>query len=292
MKDYYQILGIKPNASIAEIKTAYRKLSKKFHPDLNDGDKYFEEMFKEILGAYETLSNENKRKIYDKKHNPTSAPPYEREVKVEDDINYNQEFNSKSNTNSNPNSSAQKPEENPKKKKSYSIFGIIIMISITAFFHAFNKYKQNHRANIYQTESSVTPIQSDTLTSENFISKTESISSKKQSNKTALNLLYGKWSGKAFQPDVNEFWDLKLSCNKKKKTFTILYPKLECGGNWRISDYTYDKIYFEEEITFGVNNCTNGGKVVLEVIDDNTLKFYYYNPDSYTANADGLLKRE
>jgi len=64
MKDYYYILGLKPNANLQEIKTAYRKLSKKFHPDVNNGDPFFTERFKEIQEAYETLSNTNKRKRY------------------------------------------------------------------------------------------------------------------------------------------------------------------------------------------------------------------------------------
>ena len=65
MKDYYYILGIKPNASTDEIKRAYRKLSQKFHPDKNDGDKFFEERFKEINESHETLIDPERRKIYD-----------------------------------------------------------------------------------------------------------------------------------------------------------------------------------------------------------------------------------
>lgn len=66
MKDYYYILGLKKEASIEEIKKAYRKLSLKFHPDKNDGDEFFSERFKEIQEAYETLSNSSKRIQYDK----------------------------------------------------------------------------------------------------------------------------------------------------------------------------------------------------------------------------------
>lgn len=56
MTDYYKILGLKPDASLEDIKTAYRKLSKKFHPDFNENDKFFEERFLEIQEAYENLS--------------------------------------------------------------------------------------------------------------------------------------------------------------------------------------------------------------------------------------------
>ena len=66
MKNYYHILGLSPNADLEEIKTAYRKLSKKFHPDVNNQDKYFEEMFKEIQEAYETLTDSDKRRTYDR----------------------------------------------------------------------------------------------------------------------------------------------------------------------------------------------------------------------------------
>tara|TARA_R110001592_G_scaffold121046_3_gene326062 strand:+ start:1805 stop:2161 length:357 start_codon:yes stop_codon:yes gene_type:complete len=59
-KDYYYILGLKKGATLEEIKQAYRKLSKKFHPDLNPNDKYFEDRFKDIQEAYEYLSKNTK----------------------------------------------------------------------------------------------------------------------------------------------------------------------------------------------------------------------------------------
>jgi curved DNA-binding protein CbpA len=66
MKDYYYILGVKNTASADEIKTAYRKLSLKFHPDKNNGDKFFEERFKEIQEAYDILSSSDKRRHFDR----------------------------------------------------------------------------------------------------------------------------------------------------------------------------------------------------------------------------------
>jgi len=65
MKDFYYILGTDTNCSYIEIKEAYRKLSKKFHPDLNQNDRYFESRFREIQEAYEVLNDPFKRGQYD-----------------------------------------------------------------------------------------------------------------------------------------------------------------------------------------------------------------------------------
>jgi molecular chaperone DnaJ len=64
-KDYYGILGIKKGASSEEIRKAFRKLARKYHPDVNPNDKRAEEKFKEISEANDILSDEKKRKIYD-----------------------------------------------------------------------------------------------------------------------------------------------------------------------------------------------------------------------------------
>lgn len=64
--DYYKIIGVDSTASQDEIKKAYRKLARKFHPDLNPNDKVAEAKFKQINEAYEVLGNEENRKKYDK----------------------------------------------------------------------------------------------------------------------------------------------------------------------------------------------------------------------------------
>ena len=64
-EDYYSILGVKKDASTDQIKKAYRKLARKYHPDVNPGNKEAEEKFKEVSRAHEVLSDPEKRKIYD-----------------------------------------------------------------------------------------------------------------------------------------------------------------------------------------------------------------------------------
>jgi molecular chaperone DnaJ len=64
-KDFYNVLGVNKNATQDDIKKAYRKLARKWHPDINPGDKKAEQKFKEISSAYEWLGKEEKRKLYD-----------------------------------------------------------------------------------------------------------------------------------------------------------------------------------------------------------------------------------
>ncbi len=63
--DYYKILGVSRTASAEEIKKAFRKLARKHHPDMNPGDKAAEEKFKQLNAAFEVLSDEKKRRLYD-----------------------------------------------------------------------------------------------------------------------------------------------------------------------------------------------------------------------------------
>ena len=65
-KDFYEILGVKKETSHEEIKKAYRKLARKWHPDITPGNKEAEQKFKDISAAYDCLGNEEKRikKVY------------------------------------------------------------------------------------------------------------------------------------------------------------------------------------------------------------------------------------
>ena len=65
-QDYYEILGIKRDAKPEEIKKAYRRLARKYHPDVNPGDKAAEERFKLMSEAHDVLSDPKKRSVYDR----------------------------------------------------------------------------------------------------------------------------------------------------------------------------------------------------------------------------------
>ena len=88
-RDYYEVLGLNRNATENEIRSAYRKLARKYHPDVNPKDKSAEEKFKEVNEAYEVLSDSEKRKRYDQLGQNWKAgqdfrpPPGWREANVE-----------------------------------------------------------------------------------------------------------------------------------------------------------------------------------------------------------------
>src|SRR5262249_1648318 len=92
-QDYYELLGVPRKASAKDIRTAFRKLARKYHPDLKPGDKSAEEKFKQLQEAYDVLSDSKKRAMYDQygfysEHAPPGGPGYGGEAGHADNVNF------------------------------------------------------------------------------------------------------------------------------------------------------------------------------------------------------------
>jgi curved DNA-binding protein len=97
IRNYYELLGVKRDASADEIKQSFRRLARKYHPDLNPGDKTAEDKFKSISEAYEILSDRSKRSQYDKfagfwRKNRTKAPANPPRERADED-DFSDDFN-------------------------------------------------------------------------------------------------------------------------------------------------------------------------------------------------------
>lgn len=114
MKNYYDILGISIWATEEEIKKSYRKLAFKFHPDYNQGDKFFEDRFRDIQEAYEILTNREKKIQYDIKLHSILYPPKQTQQTT---TNYTPKTEPKENNYYSYSTSTQSKQEPPKETK-------------------------------------------------------------------------------------------------------------------------------------------------------------------------------
>lgn len=280
MKDYYQLLGVKRTASAAEIKLAYRKLSKKFHPDVNQGDKFFEELFKDIQSAYEVLGNENKRALYDAQVGqvPNTAQQSTTYYKADDPAASSKTENRKQ---------AEQPSSTSRGSKSKSstyTWGVILFVFVGGFFHAvFKKQRENLDVKAEQSYEYLDTSTIDTLL------ETMPPALEKEGLTALLATFEGVWSGNAYQYDVQETWNVKLVC--KKGQFSVKYPSLGCSGELELSGNSTYSITLRETLTSGVGTCYDNGVITLSIEEDGSMKALFKSPDNSTVIAMGHLKK-
>lgn len=101
--------------------------------------------------------------------------------------------------------------------------------------------------------------------------------------------LKGTWTGTGYQIDNNETWTMRLRTNGSK--YTIDYPSLKCGGTWRLITIGRTVATFRESITHGKEQCTHGGRVTLERLNDHQIDFRYADPGSSEIIASAILKK-
>jgi len=136
--NYYKVLGVNQNSTLDEIKIAYRKLSKKFHPDVNGGDQFFVEKFKELQEAYEKLTNVSFKEQYDKQFKQTNN--YE----------MGQKDNAHSNTTTDDSTTTGVHSTNDKHlNKRRSNFSIVLRITIAVITCVVFIFIQTHKKSTY-----------------------------------------------------------------------------------------------------------------------------------------------
>ena len=302
IRNFYEILGIKENASITEIKTAYRKLSKKFHPDVNEGDKFFEERFKEINEAYETLSDQKKKINYDSSHGysrqqkSTTPPPPNEPVKppppppTQPGPEPKSDFKSKYKTHEERES--EKTESFANASSRFAIWVVIIVVA-WIFGLVLRKSSEKKSTPISYDIQPRKPLFKYDLPEVKKPKWADSISSfVNESNSLYLNITLHKWEGYSYQPNVNESFRINLSYDTKSNNLLVEYPTLGCSGFWTVFKKSATEIFFYETITTGTNNCTNGGIVKLKKIANITMEYSFYWPTADRLDSSGTLDRK
>ncbi|HEX7315736.1 MAG TPA: hypothetical protein VF297_17595 [Pyrinomonadaceae bacterium] len=103
------------------------------------------------------------------------------------------------------------------------------------------------------------------------------------------NWLTGTWQGRGYQTDSSSTWSMWFKASGDG--YSIEYPSLECGGEWRLISIDSSKAKFKEKITYGKSRCLDNGLVIIERLNGRQAVFLYYPEDSDEANASAILRK-
>lgn len=102
--------------------------------------------------------------------------------------------------------------------------------------------------------------------------------------------LRGAWEGTGYQTDTDSTWTMRLKAQGDK--YSIEYPSLGCGGEWRLISIDATEARFREIITYGQEECANNGLVVIRRLNNRQVIFLYSNLNTEEVTASAILKKK
>lgn len=262
--DYYKVLGLKPEASLNEIKTAYRKVSKKFHPDLNQDDKFFEDRFKEIQEAYEKLKDPNFKANYDRNFRNDSNTSFSQ-------TNKNNKSNSRESTkkdtgknpfNENHSSNQRKSNKeslNPNKIIKISVSIIIAIVLFGVIRGIINSYVKDQHISKLNSKSSISPY----AINENY----QSIPYSQSEIKTQDN--FSAFDDTSRSIDENIFTSVYFGNISKEEIQNWLLTTLQ--------SYSKERIYCPDGVGFVPAPCSHFDEYEFKITNDFLVVKYNYD---------------
>lgn len=309
MKNYYHILGVEKNASTEEIKTAFRKLSKKFHPDVNAGDQFFADRFKDIQEAYDTLTDNDKREEYDKKLYSFFNRGFDREFleglkRRQEEKRKAEELKRKEEEMLREEQARREAEEawaqeeqarlaaERRRKRNKAVLWMVTILPLLVLAGVYF-------ARIFPQMQTAAPRPADTVAKvpvvdSGLVANTDSVVEKKTplAKDRRVRSLNGRWSGLVYQFQLKEDRPIEFSCNYSRSRFQVNYPDNGCKGKWALIKIDEQDFHFRENITDGQDSCTQGGLIVLSPYKRRQYHYSYYWPNDKTLSASGYLTRQ
>jgi ribosomal protein L20 len=308
LKNYYHILGVEKNAPAEEIKTAFRKLSKKFHPDVNAGDAFFADRFKDIQEAYDTLADDDRRAEYDKKLYSFFNRGFDRDFleglkKRQEDKRRVEELKRKEEERQREEQFLREAQQameleeqnrlaavrRRKRQKTLLWMVTILPVLVLAGLY-FAKIIPQFKTAVETPKDTVAKA---VLPDTTIIAQVDSSGVKKSplAKDRKVRNLNGRWSGTVYLFEERLDRPIEFSCNYSRSRFQVSYPDDSCKGTWTLVKIDEDDFHFRETITDGEGSCIQGGFIVLSPYKRRQYHYSYYWPNDRTLAASGYITR-
>jgi hypothetical protein len=295
-KDYYTILGLGTNASQQDIKTAYRKLSKKFHPDHNPGDSYFEARFREIQEAYEVLGDDYKRQAYDFNYKYKSFSQMEKDIRERETELEKQRKSFKKWERELKQREGEIDLKTDRKIMIYAVVAIAVLALI--IFFATRVSDKEELPAILKGFDSTAYSKPDAKVHINKIKLSDGKVLREYQDEVYLvgektsfdKILKGTWTGKSLELDSEESHDIILKADPESDHYQVEYPSRGCSGNWTIREVNDSSIEFKETIT-GKGECKDASIIRLDEINEKKMLYKSYWPDTSHIRFSGLISK-